>query len=101
MRYIIGRKGAAYYNFRRIAVAGTWTGFSEQPSFADIRELTETLGFALAATSEGEHNGEPGIDELYVVYTQFKNSVTQMPVVELVSPVKDSVAQGRGRLRRR
>ena len=101
VRYIIGRKGAAYYNFRRIEVAGSWTGFSEQPSFADIRELTETLGFALAATSEGEHNGEPGIDELYVVYTQFKNSVTQTPVVELVSPVKDSVQQGRGRLRQR
>jgi F-type H+-transporting ATPase subunit gamma len=91
VRYVIGRKGAAYFNFRRITLAGSWTGFSEQPSFADIRELTETLGYALAATSEGEHNGEPGIDELYVVYTEFKNSVTQTPVVELVSPVKDSV----------
>ncbi len=91
VRYIIGRKGTAYYNFRRISIAGSWTGFSEQPAFANIRDLTETLGFALAATSEGEHNGEPGIDELYVVYTQFKNSVTQTPVVELVSPVKDSV----------
>jgi F-type H+-transporting ATPase subunit gamma len=91
VRYVIGRKGFAYYNFRRVELAGSWTGFSEQPSFADIRDLTETLGFALAATSEGEHNGEPGIDELYVVYTEFKNSVTQTPVVELVSPVKDSV----------
>jgi F-type H+-transporting ATPase subunit gamma len=91
VRYVIGRKGAAYYNFRKIELAGTWTGFSEQPSFADIRDLTESLGFALAATSEGEHDGKPGIDELYVVHTQFKNSVTQTPVVELVSPVKDSV----------
>jgi F-type H+-transporting ATPase subunit gamma len=91
VRYVIGRKGLAYYTFRRIELAGSWTGFSEQPSFANIRDLTETLGFALAATSAGEHNGEPGIDELYVVYTQFKNSVTQTPVVELVSPVKDSV----------
>jgi F-type H+-transporting ATPase subunit gamma len=96
VRYIIGRKGAAYYNFRRMSVAGSWTGFSEQPYFAAIRELTETLGFALAATSEGEHNGEPGIDELYVVYTQFRNSVTQTPVVELVSPVKDSVEKAEG-----
>jgi F-type H+-transporting ATPase subunit gamma len=96
VRYIIGRKGAAYYNFRRIAVAGTWTGFSEQPAFANIRDLTETLGFALAATSEGEHDGQPGIDELYVVYTQFKNSVSQIPVVELVSPVKDSVRKAEG-----
>jgi F-type H+-transporting ATPase subunit gamma len=91
VRYIIGRKGTAYYNFRRIPVAGSWTGFSEQPSFADIRELTEILGFVLSATSEGEHNGEPGIDELHVVYTQFTNSVTQTAVSELVSPVKDTV----------
>jgi F-type H+-transporting ATPase subunit gamma len=91
VRYVIGRKGAAYYNFRRIPLAGSWTGFSEQPYFAAIRELTEALEYGLAATSEGEHAGEPGLDELYVVYTQFKNSVTQTPVVELVSPVKDSV----------
>jgi F-type H+-transporting ATPase subunit gamma len=96
VRYIIGRKGTAYYNFRRISIAGSWTGFSEQPAFANIRDLTETLGFALAATSEGEHDGEPGIDELYVVYTQFKNSVSQIPVVELVSPVKDSVRKAEG-----
>ena len=91
VRYVIGRKGNAYYRFRRISVAGSWTGFSEQPKFADIRELTETLGFALEATSEGEHNGEPGVDELYVVYTQFTNSVTQTAVSELMSPVKDTV----------
>jgi F-type H+-transporting ATPase subunit gamma len=96
VRYVIGRKGAAYYNFRRIPIAGSWTGFSEQPYFAAIRELTETLGYALQATSEGEHNGEPGFDELYVVHTEFTNSVTQTPVVELVSPVKDSVEKADG-----
>src|ERR1700759_2343106 len=71
VRYVIGRKGTAYYNFRRIELAGSWTGFSEQPSFADIRELTEHLGFALQATSEGEVSDKPGVDELYIVYTQF------------------------------
>ena len=96
VRYVIGRKGNAYYRFRRIPIAGSWTGFSEQPKFADIRELTETLGFALEATSEGEHNGEPGVDELYVVYTQFTNSVTQTAVSELMSPVKDTVEKRSG-----
>ncbi|MGH2977103.1 MAG: F0F1 ATP synthase subunit gamma [Gaiellaceae bacterium] len=90
-RYVIGRKGAAFYRFRRIELAGSWTGFSEQPSFADIRELTEQLGFALLATSEGEHNDGPGVDELHIVYTQFTNSVTQTAVSQLLSPVKDSV----------
>jgi F-type H+-transporting ATPase subunit gamma len=31
VRYVIGRKGVAYFNFRRIALAGSWTGFSEPP----------------------------------------------------------------------
>ena len=91
VRYVIGRKGTAYYKFRHVPLAGSWTGFSEQPAFINIRDLTEALGFALSTTSAAEHHGEPGIDELYVVYTKFVNSVTQTPVADLVSPVKDSV----------
>jgi len=91
VRYVIGRKGVAFYRFRQIPVAGSWTGFSEQPSFANIRELTEQIGFALQATSEGEYRDEPGVDELYIVYTQFTNSVTQTAVSQLLAPVKDAV----------
>jgi len=87
-RYVIGRKGTAYFNFRRIHLAGTWTGFSEQPNFADARGATETVVNALSATSEGEvTEGRPGIDELWVVYTRFVNSVTQTPTAVQVSPV--------------
>jgi F-type H+-transporting ATPase subunit gamma len=84
VRFVIGRKGAGYYNFRRIPLAGSWTGFSEQPSFANIHEATQVIEDGLTATSGGD--GE-GFDELYVVYTQFVNSVTQTPKAELVSPV--------------
>jgi F-type H+-transporting ATPase subunit gamma len=89
VRYVIGRKGTAYFNFRRIEVAGSWTGFSEQPSFADIREATETIGVALSLTSANDEDDRKGLDELYVVFTRFKNSVSQIPIAELVSPVKD------------
>ncbi len=91
VRYVIGRKGVSFFNFRHIEMAGSWTGFSEQPTFADIRELTEQIGFALQATSEGESNGAPGVDELYIVYTQFTNSVTQTAVSQQLAPVKDAV----------
>src|SRR6185312_16003904 len=43
VRYVIGRKGLAYYSFRRIPVAGSWTGFSEQPKFVDARPATEAV----------------------------------------------------------
>jgi F-type H+-transporting ATPase subunit gamma len=88
VRYVIGRKGAAYFNFRHIELAGVWTGFSEQPNFADARAATEAVVSALLATSEGESNERPGIDELYVVYTRFQNMVTQTPTPAFVSPVK-------------
>jgi F-type H+-transporting ATPase subunit gamma len=89
IRYVIGRKGVAYYNFRRIPLAGSWTGFSEQPNFADARPATETVVAGLVATSEGEVDSEPGIDELHVIYTRFVNSVSQTPTAVLVSPVKE------------
>ena len=88
--YVIGRKGVGYYTFRQIAIAGSWTGFSEQPNFLDARDATETVVSALVATSEGESNDRPGIDELFVVYTRFLNSVSQAPTVAQVSPVKEA-----------
>ena len=60
VRYVIGRKGTAYYRFRRVELAGSWTGFSEQPNFLDAREATDTVVSALVATSEGEANGRAG-----------------------------------------
>ena len=88
VRYVIGRKGVGFYRFRRIDVAGSWTGFSEQPTFGDARGATEAVTGDLSVTSEGERDGHPGIDELYVVYTRFTSMLTQTPTVEQVSPIQ-------------
>jgi F-type H+-transporting ATPase subunit gamma len=88
--YVIGRKGVAYYRFRRIDVDGSWTGFSEQPTFVAARDATEAVIEALLATGEGQSRGARGIDELYVVYTHFETMVTQVPTAEQVSPVKSA-----------
>jgi len=86
--YVIGRKGVGYYRFRNLPVADSWTGFSEQPSFLDARDATETVVSALLATSEGASEDGPGIDELFVVYTRFQSMVTQTPVAAQVAPVR-------------
>jgi F-type H+-transporting ATPase subunit gamma len=91
--YVIGRKGVAYYRFRQIRIADSWTGFSEQPTFLDARGATDTVVSALLATSGGESDGEAGIDELYVVYTRFESMVTQTPTAALVAPVRLSDAE--------
>jgi F-type H+-transporting ATPase subunit gamma len=90
VRYVIGRKGVGFYTFRRIPLAGSWTGFSEQPAFENVREATEAVGAALSATSAGEVDGTPGIDELYIVYTQFKNMVSQTPTAAQLAPVREA-----------
>jgi F-type H+-transporting ATPase subunit gamma len=94
--YVIGRKGVAYYRFRKVELSGSWTGFSEQPNFLDARDSTATVLRALIATSAGESNGEPGIDELHVVYTRFVNSVSQTPTAVQVSPVKGATDDADG-----
>jgi F-type H+-transporting ATPase subunit gamma len=89
VRYVIGRKGVAYFNFRRIPLAGSWTGFSEQPNFLDARPATDSVVGALTAAADGrEDAGSTGIDELYVIYTRFVNSVTQTATAVKVSPVQ-------------
>ena len=52
MLYVVGRKGVEFYRFRNRRIEASWTGFSEQPSFADAREVGEEV---LAA-----HRGEGG-----------------------------------------
>src|SRR6185312_9336995 len=37
--YLSGRKGVAYYTFRQREVAQSWTGDSDNPSFARAREI--------------------------------------------------------------
>jgi F-type H+-transporting ATPase subunit gamma len=91
--YVIGRKGVAFYRFRQIRIADSWTGFSEQPTFLDARGATEAMVSALLATSEGESDGHAGIDELFVVYTRFESMVTQTPTATLVAPVRLSDAE--------
>lgn len=94
VRYVIGRKGVGFYRFRHIVIANSWTGFSEQPNFHDASAATEAVVAALTATSAGTtEDGQPGIDELYVVYTAFQNMVTQTPTAVIVSPVR-SAEQG-------
>jgi F-type H+-transporting ATPase subunit gamma len=90
--YVIGRKGVTYYRFRNRPIEASWTGFSEQPSFADARTVGETL---IAAFSLGADDGDAqadsdvlGVDELHIVYTQFKSLMTQTPVTRRIGPME-------------
>src|SRR5258705_217183 len=59
--YVIGRKGLGYYRFRNRPVEASWTGFSEQPTFDNAREVGETLIKAFTAGADDALDG-PGHD---------------------------------------
>jgi F-type H+-transporting ATPase subunit gamma len=97
--YVVGRKGVSYYRFRRQETAGQWTGFSERPSFADAREVGRTLIDAFAAgaddTAEGPGGDEiEGVDEVHLVYTEFRSMLSQVPVARRVAPLVVEEAEG-------
>lgn len=91
--YVIGRKGIAYYRFRGRELAGTWSGFSEQPRFTDAQQVGQTLMQAFVAgaddTAEGPgEDGVLGVDELHIVYTEFKSLMTQRPDAKIFAPLQ-------------
>ncbi len=81
--YIAGRKGAAYYRFRRRQVAAEWVGFSDAPQFENAQEIATTLIDAFRTDAE-----DGGVDEIHLVYTRFKNMVTQEPEVVRLLPLE-------------
>ena len=73
--FISGRKGEAYYRFRNRPVRETWTGFSDQPRYENARDIGEALIGAFVADTESED----GVDEVHLVYTQFRSMLVQEP----------------------
>jgi F-type H+-transporting ATPase subunit gamma len=109
VRYVIGRKGVSYYRFRRRKVEASWTGFSEQPAYVNAKEVADTLVAAFmtgsddsersasgasVGTEEGPgEDGVLGVDELHLVYTEFKNMVSQVPRAHRMAPMEVEYAE--------
>ncbi|MBF4767548.1 F0F1 ATP synthase subunit gamma [Nocardioides agariphilus] len=76
--FISGRKGEAYYRFRNRPVRETWTGFSDQPRYENARAIGEALIGAFIADSD-DTGDAAGVDEVHLVYTQFRSMLVQEP----------------------
>jgi F-type H+-transporting ATPase subunit gamma len=101
--YVIGRKGIAYYRFRGRGMSETWSGFSEQPSFADARKVGETLiaAFEAGADDTEDHPGGDnvtGVDELHIVSTQFRSLMTQTTQARFLAPMQVEETEDTGGL---
>lgn len=81
--YVVGRKGVSYYRFRDRVMAGEYTGFTDQPTYADAKRIGEDLLTAfMTPTQEG------GVDEIHIVYTHFKSMVSQEPRIRRILPLE-------------
>jgi F-type H+-transporting ATPase subunit gamma len=83
--YLVGRKAVNYYRFRSRKIAGSWTGFSDNPTYAHAKEVSDALIAAFVADSE---TVATGVDELHIVYTQFKSMITQIPEARRMLPLE-------------
>jgi len=89
--YVVGRKGETYYRFRDRRVEQTWTGFSEQPGYSDAQAVGSTLIEAFTAgedDDQGNADGIEGVDELHIVYTEFRSLLSQVPVAKRMAPLE-------------
>ena len=88
--YVVGRKGETYYTFRDRPFEESFTGFSEQPSYPDAQEVGGVLIDAFTAgldDASGDDDRTEGVDELHIVYTEFRSLLSQVPVAKRMAPL--------------
>ena len=90
--YTVGRKALSYYTFRNWAVAGSWIGFTDKPTYENAQEIAETLveAFLAGADDEGDGvgaDGVLGVDELHIVFTEFRSMLTQNAEARRIAPM--------------
>ncbi len=80
--YAVGRKGVGFYRFRGRPLEREFTGFSEQPDYDAAKEVADALiDHFVRPTEEG------GVDEIHVVFTEFRSMLSQRAVARRILPM--------------
>jgi F-type H+-transporting ATPase subunit gamma len=79
--YASGRRGVSTLEFRGREVAGSYTGFTDRPSYADARNIA---GDVTAAYVDGE------IDRLEIIYNHYVSPMTQTVSHETLLPLQQA-----------
>ncbi|MFF3333755.1 F0F1 ATP synthase subunit gamma [Streptomyces sp. NPDC002888] len=80
--YIVGRRGLAHYNFRERKVAESWSGFTDEPTYADAKKVAGPLIEAIE-----KETADGGVDELHIVFTEFISMMTQTALDDRLLPL--------------
>ena len=97
VRYVTGNKGVTHFKFRDMDIQGSWTGFSQQPSWDDTHGVRHQIIEGYMAGSEssvplrvdGDEGGSVrGFDVVHVVYTEFVSMLSQEARVTQLLPIE-------------
>jgi F-type H+-transporting ATPase subunit gamma len=79
--YAVGRRGVSSLEFRQFEVGGSWTGFTDRPSFADARRVADGLASAYV---DGK------VDRVEVFYNGYISAVNQEVRHETLLPLQQA-----------
>jgi F-type H+-transporting ATPase subunit gamma len=82
--FVAGKKGQTFFRYRNYEVAGSYIGFSEQPSYENARAIASDV---MAHFDSGD------IDQVQLIYTQFLSVGSQLVVERRFVPM-DATALG-------
>jgi F-type H+-transporting ATPase subunit gamma len=90
--YVVGRKALSYYTFRNWSVVESWVGYTDKPTYENAQEIADTLvaAFLAGADDDGDGAGDDGIlgvDELHIVFTEFRSMLTQNAEARRIAPM--------------
>lgn len=91
--YVVGRKALGYFSFRNWNITSSWIGFSEKPTYQNAQEIADTLVevFLAGADDTGDEPGPDGIlgvDELHIVFTEFRSMLSQTAEARRIAPME-------------
>jgi F-type H+-transporting ATPase subunit gamma len=76
----VGRKGVGTLRFRRFALDGEFTGFTDQPAYADAQAIAHRLA---------ELYTEEEVDRVVIVYNAFESALVQRVTVRDLLPLSE------------
>jgi F-type H+-transporting ATPase subunit gamma len=88
--FVIGRKGAAYFSYRGRRAERAWSGISDTPDIDSASGVAQAVMDRFASEE---------FDRVWLVYTDFRSSLVQVPVRMELLPVKPAEFEGGTELR--
>src|SRR3954469_5818803 len=83
--YAVGRRGASSVEFRGLTLADSFTGFTDRPSYADAREVADSL---ISAYVDGQ------LDRVEMFYNGYISPMTQEARPETRLPLQQADGLG-------